>query len=35
LICLPGVDRPAIASAEEDPNVELIECSSPPFMHEL
>ncbi len=33
---VPGADRPAIASAEEDPNVELVECSSPPcFMHEL
>jgi 5-formyltetrahydrofolate cyclo-ligase len=31
-----GANRAAIASAEEDPNVELIECSSPPcFMHEL
>jgi 5-formyltetrahydrofolate cyclo-ligase len=33
---VPGTDRPAIASAEEDPNVETVACSSPPcFMHEL
>jgi 5-formyltetrahydrofolate cyclo-ligase len=33
---VPGANRPAVASAEEDPNVELVECSSPPrFMHEL
>ena len=33
---VPGASRPAVASAEEDPNVELVECSSPPcFMHEL
>jgi 5-formyltetrahydrofolate cyclo-ligase len=31
-----GANHAAIASAEEDPNVEVIECSSPPcFMHEL
>jgi hypothetical protein len=28
--------RPAVASAEEDPNAEVVACSSPPcFMHEL
>ena len=33
---VPGTKRPAMASVEDDPNVELIECSSPPcFMHEL
>ena len=33
---VPGANRPAVASAEEDPNVEPVECSSPPcFMHEL
>lgn len=33
---VPGAHRPAVASAEEDPNVEPIECSSPPcFLHEL
>ena len=33
---VPGAKRPAVASAEDDPNVELVECSSPPcFMHEL
>ena len=33
---VPGASRPAIASAEDDPNVEPVECSSPPcFMHEL
>ena len=33
---IPGANRPATASAEEDLNVELVECSSPPcFMHEL
>jgi 5-formyltetrahydrofolate cyclo-ligase len=33
---LPGASRPAIASAEDDPNVGPVECSSPPcFMHEL
>lgn len=32
----PAARRPAVASAEEDPNVEPVECSSPPcFMHEL
>jgi hypothetical protein len=33
---VPGANRPAVASAEEDPNVEPIEFSSPPcLMHEL
>jgi 5-formyltetrahydrofolate cyclo-ligase len=33
---VPGAARPAVASAEEDPNVDVVECSSPPcFMHEL
>ena len=33
---VPGAKRPAMAPAEDDPNVELVECSSPPcFMHEL
>jgi hypothetical protein len=33
---VPGAKRPAVASAEDDPNVEPVECSSPPcFMHEL
>jgi 5-formyltetrahydrofolate cyclo-ligase len=33
---VPGSNRTAVASVEEDPNVELVECSSPPcFMHEL
>ena len=33
---VPGANRPAVATAEDDPNVEPIECSSPPcFMHEL
>jgi 5,10-methenyltetrahydrofolate synthetase len=33
---VPGARRPAVASAEEDPNVEPVECSSPPcFLHEL
>ena len=32
----PGGRRPAVASAEDDPNVEPIDCSSPPcFLHEL
>ncbi len=33
---VPGAQRPAVASAEEDPNVEPVGCSSPPcLMHEL
>ena len=33
---VPGTKRPAMAPAEDDPNVELVECSSLPcFMHEL
>jgi 5-formyltetrahydrofolate cyclo-ligase len=33
---VPGASRSTVASAEDDPNVEPIECSSPPcFMHEL
>ena len=33
---VPGAGRPAVASAEEDPNVDVVGCSSPPrLMHEL
>ena len=33
---VPGAERLAVASAEDDPNVEPVECSSPPcYMHEL
>jgi 5-formyltetrahydrofolate cyclo-ligase len=33
---MPGSNRPAVASAEEDPNVDVVACHSPPcFLHEL
>ena len=33
---VPGGNRPAVASAEEDPNVDVVACHSPPcFLHEL
>jgi 5-formyltetrahydrofolate cyclo-ligase len=33
---ISGARRNAVASAEEDPNVEVVECSSPPcYMHEF
>jgi hypothetical protein len=33
---VPGSNRPAVASAEEDPNVDVVACHSLPcFLHEL
>ncbi len=33
---VPGANRPAVASAEEDPNVAVVACHSPPcILHEL